>query len=359
MMKIPWQVWLTTVVVVLGLGFWQRQEIFMGFDAQKVGQAYGQSQYVLGDQAPAKIDDATLYQYAASAYFKGEDPTTINFEHPPLGKYLYGLSLWATGWVKLLNLVMLFGCLALFAKLMSHFKIKTWFQIVAVLYLGLFSGLHHHLATSLLDLQTLFWSLAFFVALLCYPETWQKYLSVGAILGAFIATKYFFPILFLYVGLLAIWTYHKKTWLKAMISLVVMGLVYLLSYGFYFSHGHSLVEFIKFEWYRFKWWTGNRTIPIGIIFQTLFLGKFPMWWIDSKAYMADGDWNLSWPILFVAHLISAVWQKKTWENLIVWLFSLGLMAVFMIGSAVYGRYLFQLMPFWLLTIGTVRYAKKL
>jgi hypothetical protein len=83
-----------------------------------------------------------------------------------------------------------------------------------------------------------------------------------------------------------------------------------------------------------------------------------MWWSDAKSYMADGDWNITWPILFVAHGLSAFWQRHKLETLIIWLFSTGLMVIFMVGSAVYGRYFFQLFPFWLLTIGSMHYAQK-
>lgn len=356
--KIPKLIWLTIAVLVLGLGFWHRTAIFAPYQAETISTAYSQSQYVLGDKSPAKIDDATLYQYAAAAYLNGEDPATINFEHPPLGKYFYGVFLRTTGWILLTNLVFLFGCLVLTAQLLAQFKVRLFFQIFSLVYLALLSGMSHHLTTSLLDLQTLFWSLAFFVVLFEAAESWLKYLRLGIVLGAFIATKYFFPIVFLYLGLLAIWSFSKKTFFKAALSLAVMAGVYLLSYGFYFSHQHSLVDFIKFEWYRFKWWTGNRTIPQFIILQTLFLGKFPMWWSDAKTYMADGDWNISWPFLFVAHLVSAVRQQRNLQTLIVWLFSTGLLVIFMVGSAVYGRYFFQLFPFWLLTIGALNYAQK-
>jgi predicted negative regulator of RcsB-dependent stress response len=82
------------ILGLTGLSTWKyRAEIFQVTNKAEVGRAYGESQYVLGDKSNQKIDDGTLYTYAAEAYFKGEDPTTINFEHPPLGKYVFGLSL--------------------------------------------------------------------------------------------------------------------------------------------------------------------------------------------------------------------------------------------------------------------------
>lgn len=218
-------------------------------------------------------------------------------------------------------------------------------------YLALGSSLEKHLPMALLDTQILIWSLSFFVVLFSQKESWLKYVLLGTTLGGLLATKYFFPIFFLYLGLASIWSFSKKTYIKFMVSLLISLSIYFGSYYEFFSHGHSLIDFIKFEWYRFKWWTGNRTIPKFIILQTILLGKFPMWWEKTQQYQFDGDWNLSWPILFIGHLIALVKQRLNLKSLIVLLYALGLLGVYLFGSAVYGRYLLQLIPFWIIIIG--------
>lgn len=352
------RIWLLIAIISFGMFYFNSSSLLKPYNADEISKAYSLSQYVLGDKSPQKISDGTLYEYAASAYFRGEDPTTINFEHPPLGKYIYGLSLWLTGKIQLVNIFFFAGSLVLFVTLLRQFKVPEYLQVVGVTYLAVFSSLGHHLSATLLDLQTLFWSLFFFVVLFYKKESWKKYFGIGIILGAFVATKYFFPIIFLYLGLFFIWAVAKKTLLKSVLSVVVMGIIYLLSYTAYFLNGHTPIDFIKFEWFRFRWWTGNRTIPKFIILQTLFLGKFPMWWEDSGKYMKDGDWNISWPILFVAHLVSLIWQKLSLMKVIILLFSFGLLFIFMFGSAVYGRYILQLIPFWLLLLGSGKYVSK-
>lgn len=327
-------------------------------DISSVGSAYSQSQYVLGDKAVQKIDDGTLYQYAAHAYLQGDDPTTINFEHPPLGKYIYGVSLWLTQRVHVGNVLVYTVCLILFARLLTHFKLPLPFSLLALIHLALASSLDQHLSSVLLDLQTLFWSLLFFVVLLTARERPIKYFWVGVSLGGFIATKYFFPIVFLYTGLVLLWAWKKKNLPKVVITGITAISIYVASYALYFYHGHSLLDFVKFEWYRFRWWTGDRTIPQFIIMSTLFLGKFPMWWESGSTYMRDNHWNITWPLLFTAHLFSSVGVSKKLETLVIWLFSIGLLAIFLFGSAVYGRYLLQLMPFWWITIGLALYARK-
>jgi predicted membrane-bound dolichyl-phosphate-mannose-protein mannosyltransferase len=344
--------WLTGLIICAAVfNAWRyRGELFQITDREANSKAYSQSQYVLGDQAVEKIDDSTLYQFAAEAYFKGEDPATINFEHPPLGKYFFGLSLWLFDRALVINVLLYVGCLVLFANLMMRLKLKTGFIFLAVAYLAFGSSLDRHLRTALLDLQILFWSLGFFNVLFWNKESWLKYGLVGLTLGLLISTKYFFPIFFLYLGLVGIWTYWHKAWLKGIFAIIVAAVIYFLIYLQFFLHGHSIIDFIRFEWYRFKWWTGNRTIPKFILLQTLFLGKFPMWWETTKKYQFDSDWNLSWPILFVTYLVALVKQKFSIEQIVVGAYAIGLMTIYLFGSAVYGRYLLQLMPFWLITI---------
>jgi len=328
-----------------------RSEIFQLSDMALLGKAYGESQYVLGDQAINKIDDATLYTYAAGAYFKGEDPTTINFEHPPLGKYVFGLSLWLFGRVLVINIILFVLVQFLFAKLLKILNFAPMFILAAVGYFALGSSLSNHLRVALLDTQILIWSLGFFIALFIKRETWQKYLLLGLMLGGLISTKYFFPIAFLYAGLVLVWAGMHRSIFKVGLSLLISLGVYLASYWQYFNHSHSILEFVKFEWYRFRWWTGNRTIPKFIILQTILFGKFPMWWETTKKYQIDGDWNISWPILFLSHLAALIKQNFLPHQIVILIYSLGLLVIYLFGSAVYGRYLLQLIPFWIIIIG--------
>ncbi|MCC6711216.1 MAG: hypothetical protein IT416_02575 [Candidatus Pacebacteria bacterium] len=345
------------LLLTLILAIIYKDKIFTSFDQTSVADLYSQSQYILGDSAINKIDDATLYQYAGVAYLRGEDPTTINFEHPPLGKYFFGLSTVITGNPLIINLLFFYGILLLLVLLMNKFSVSTPLQYLFITYFAIFSSLKNHLFTSLLDLQTLFLSLLYFVLLFSNKESWAKYLAIGLTLGLFISTKYFFPIIFLYLLTLFIWSFKKKTLIKASVASLLMLVIYLLGYVVFFTN-HNLVDFIKFEWYRFKWWTGNRTIPKFIILNTLFTGQYPAWWEKSGTMMRDGDWNISWPVLFVSYLISLFKQKYDLKKTIVLIFSLALMIIFLFGSAVYGRYLLQLIPFWLISLAGIKYAKK-
>jgi predicted membrane-bound dolichyl-phosphate-mannose-protein mannosyltransferase len=62
------------------------------FDYDLLGQKYSKSQYIVGSGSEGIGDDG-LYAFAGYYYLNGGDPSQVNFENPPLGKYLIGISI--------------------------------------------------------------------------------------------------------------------------------------------------------------------------------------------------------------------------------------------------------------------------
>ena len=83
-------IYLLILILLAATVYKNRYYLFVKLDPQKYEDKYATSQYVLGDASNYWISDSDLYVYAGYAYWLGEDPTTINFEHPPVAKYLYG-----------------------------------------------------------------------------------------------------------------------------------------------------------------------------------------------------------------------------------------------------------------------------
>ena len=104
-----------------------------------------------------------------------------------------------------------------------------------------------------------------------------------------------------------------------------------------------------FEKYRFAWWTGDRTMPKFLIFQNLFTGKYPAWW-TKNLMMKNKEWNLFVPVLFISYLGSFIFVKKEKTKIILFAYSLAVLLLYGVGSAVYLRYLTQIMPFWIVLI---------
>ena len=144
---------------------WQYHQHFIStIDIQEHAAAYSQSQYVLGEKSLAKIDDSTLYTYASVAYWQGEDPTTINFEHPPLAKYYYGLFIMLFGNPFWGSVLVFLGVLLMLDKIAAAVGMSTKARLLLVLLVGTLSLLRVHTRYTLLDLPQQFGTLLIFLS---------------------------------------------------------------------------------------------------------------------------------------------------------------------------------------------------
>ncbi len=310
---------------------------------------YANSQYVLGEASPHKIDDNEVYIYAGYTYAKGDDPTLVNFEHTPLAKYFLGFSYFLTGNSVLLNIPMYFLILLLFYILASRF-IKNKNIIYALLVLvGTQKLFYLNVSQGMLDLPNLFSTLLFFIILTGKQKNILiKYSLLGISLGIFAGTRYPFPSIILLIVPLIIWAVIKKEFKYLFLSAVGLTVTYFAMYIVYFKN-HNLSEWPKFEWYRFIWFAGNRTIPKFLIFQTIFLGKFMGWW--NSEWQKIATWNISWPLTFVGSIIATYKNKFTLPNSMILIFTFGLISFYAVASASYDRFLISIIPYWALVLG--------
>jgi len=355
-------IWLVfTIMILLLTAYINRQQVFELTNIDYYTNLYSQSQYILGDAAVQQISDGDLYVYAGYAYLNGEDPTTINFEHPPLAKYIYGLSYRLFSRAKMLNLVMYLAVLLIFVRLSSFVTDNQKVQALALIVFSSLALVRSQPALSLLDMPLLISIMSLFVLLF---RGWQKislkYLCLGVCLGFIASIKYPFPSMFLPVGIVVIHSWFKKE-LKYF-GLVIPGLlgIYLLSYLMFFLHDHSFIDFINFEKYRFSWWVGGRTAPKWLILSSLIFGQYKAWWQDGLTISSPQWWQVWLPVLFFTGTLAWIRLMVTrFTQLIdkspheVNIFILGLymsgqLLMYGYGAASDVRYLLQLVPFWIL-----------
>jgi len=316
---------------------------------QYYADLYANSQYVLGEASPHKIDDNEVYIYAGYTYARSDDPTLVNFEHTPLAKYLLGFSYFLTGNSILLNIPMYFFILFLFYILASRFiKNKNIIYGLLVLF-GSQKLFYFNVSQGMLDLPNLFSTLLFFVILTSKQKNILiKYSLLGISLGIFAGTRYPFPSIILLIAPLIIWAFIKKELKYLLFSFIGLAGTYFSMYIMYFKN-HSLSEWPKFEWYRFIFFAGNRSMPKFLIFQTIFLGKFKAWWSDGWQYIAT--WTILWPIAFIGSIIATYKNKFTLSNSMILIFTFGLISFYAIAAASYDRFLISIIPYWALVLG--------
>ncbi len=343
-------VFILVLLVLLLLPIVKYGEVFLNtIDIQEYADKYSASQYILGEKAPAKISDSGLYVYAGYAYWQGEDPTTINFEHPPLAKYGIGLfhRLFANPYW--FSLCVYAGVLILFYGLACLVVQNSKLQVAAVICLGLFSLFQVHTRYALLDLPLLFGYLLFFYGLLANLKYWKRVAAVGLGLGIALTVKYPIPMTALLFVYLLFDSWKRKQWLDPIIgSMIAIG-VYFLSYISYFMQGHNILDWLAFEKYRFSWFLGKTDARRFLIFQTLFTGRFRTWW-DEQQFEATQYWSLAWPLVFVGSVAAFVKSliNKHYRVLVLLSFSFLQLLIYGLGAAASDRFFITLLPFWLL-----------
>src|SRR3989344_7914894 len=81
-------------VIVLRMAFIFLRTPSVSIDHERLRVDWLHSQYNLGKgyEFFGNMSDEDLRAFAALEYISGKDPLLVNFEDPPLGKYLIGLS---------------------------------------------------------------------------------------------------------------------------------------------------------------------------------------------------------------------------------------------------------------------------
>jgi predicted membrane-bound dolichyl-phosphate-mannose-protein mannosyltransferase len=195
---------------------------------------------------PARFTDDMLYAYAGWTYVHGLSPDQLNFEHPPLAKYLIGVS-------ELLfhdpvTLGIIFAAVTLvIVYLISSRLMPRYFVLVPVWFLGFDRLFIYMSALSLLDIYvTSFVAASVLLFFVFRHSKWLPIVS-GLSIGLAVASKwpavFVIPALFAYVAL-----ERDMTGLRSLVlSLPIAALAYVSTYGVFFLQGHSLMDFIALQ----------------------------------------------------------------------------------------------------------------
>lgn len=322
------------IVVYIGiLVVVNRSVLFTRYDTEAAAQEYNNSKYVLGEKGQPMSDD-TVYAFAGYAYMSGVPPTQINFEHPPFVKYLYGAAIrWfgSPSWVVMASLALVAVC---FVKL-AHELYGTRVGIVVALGAYLANSLAYGFSTkTLLDMPLAALQIASVVCYLLFMKKSSRGRAVkwGVVAGLSLSAKYPVPITILLQMLLLGFALMRTKRLKEIMGVgAVMVATYLATYAPFFMAGNSLLDFIKFEYWRFHWFLGKTDAPKGLIFQTLFFGRHRAWWNGQQVVYEK--FSVLWPASAVAFIWAwarvrgvakhPLFPYMMWATLALFLYALG------------------------------------
>lgn len=142
-----------------------------------------------------------------------------------------------------------------------------------------------------------------------------------------------------------VWLVHKKVPIKILAtSVFAAAATYLVGYTSFFLHGNSLIDWVRFEWWRVQWYMGKTDNPSFMLFKTLFTGTYPAWWSDEPKDIVVAYWNISWPLITLAFGTSALFVSKTFSAVKIYLYW-AFLALFILSLKVAeDRYLIPLLP---------------
>ncbi len=321
------------------------------FDNQKMADLFTHSQFAPNPQDHLLIiRDEDLYAYAGWYYLKTGVLDKVNIEHPPLGKYFIGLSIFL---FNNQNVGQIFWSLTFLILLYILAQKYLQNKVLAILVVLLSSQeilFEEQLGKSLLDLP-----LAVFLLLLFLTQTYYKRISnhallSGLCLGAIASIKYPLIAAIAWVTL-AVYGYFKKEknrLNKFMVITVTAGLVFLLTYLPFFLKNPTPISFITLQTKALKLWLSNvPEYPKFQVFNVLFFDRWLSWW-GNKGYIKTGYWNILWPIstaIFFLELIKIRLKKNLLINLWCLFYLLGTSF-----KLFFPRYLLLLLPFLYLNL---------
>jgi hypothetical protein len=304
--------------------FFNRQMFFDHKTFAQLEDLYARSQYVLGDAKQVILGDGDVYTYAGARYVQGESVTSINFEHPPLAKYLYGLSYSIAGIQNWMLVPMIVLTPLLMWLLSSQLFANRWFRWLSIALLLTHTAYISNSTQTMLDFPAMFFLLVSQVVFLKLNA--QPSLRWGALFGLTIGLtwlmKYPFPLVIILHATNLFWLGYKKINLKIIGAAVIAAvLVYLLGYGSFFAQGNNLIDWLRFEWWRVQWYMGKTDNPSFYLLRTIFLGKYPAWWSENPHMIQVASWNIGWPIitiLFSSSLVLLHRQKSEVKIYLYW-----------------------------------------
>lgn len=338
------RIFIIALIIRIIFLFWTNLSLYTTpFDTDAVEEKYFTSSYILGDKADHTLSDADLYVVEGNMLInQGKDLEKLTPGHPPLGKYIIGLS------QKIFNNPFVFQYVSFTLVLLLVFLLSN--SPVLTLLLSFEPLLVSQIDKTLLDTHLLVFQLSAIWLFLKYiKQEKPKFiypLLISLFFGLSFATK-FFPVSFPLAISMVLFTIASgdfKKFIQLTLSLPLAGLAFLFGHITYFSHHPSLILFFKYIRYQINWWAGSPQTASFSIFRIIFTNKWSTWW--GEGIIKVKEWWLGWPIFTSLALVS--YQTKfLYLYLIVSLLFLSFQAVF-------PRHLISIMPIiYLLAYGTI------
>jgi len=303
------------LILTFGSFFYQVYSYRFGYlkkyDPKISEERYSYSQFNrVGNQIRYILEDDEVYSWAGYSYLKSPDPTIVNFEHPPLGKILIGLSIKIFGNEKIIQILWAVLFLVVLYKLsLSVIQNKTLalVPLIIMLWDPLFRD---QLRLSLLDLPQVFFMLWAIYLVIKKNINRRDLLLIGLCLGAVVSIKFFASGIIFGAFIYLVLTSIRKVKIKQLILPTLIAIsIYLISYLGYFLSGHGILDFVMVHFYVLRFYKDFiPSYPPFEIWRIIMIGEWRVWFGNTEFIKAPAWW-IGWPIGVIATIFVIFYKK--------------------------------------------------
>lgn len=316
-------------------------------------KAYYSSQYVKKVN-PGIIPDNTFESFVGGAFIKGENPIHIVHEHPPLGRYIIGLSILifdnSTTIILPLTLITLIG-LYLISKSILINPLISLIPVIIFANEPLFLSKFQY-APLLEPIQMTFIVLAlYFFINGVIKDHYGRYFILSSIALGFVISIRFFILGAALVTSMFLFLFLKKQFnrrfLIFILSLPLSLVILILSYTKTIQEGYSIFQVFSIQKYIF-FYHKSKLANYFSFWDLIMFNRWHTWWGDRRIIF-DPEWFFIWPISIVisyGHILLGILKKIRFSDseIVISLWILCYCILLSIGFST-TRYFFALTPF--------------
>lgn len=320
---------------------------------EKLRQAYYSSQYVKKIN-PGIMPDGTFEAFVGGAFIRGVNPILIVHEHPPLGRYIIGLSIILfdnPSTIILPSLLLSIFGIFLIARLSLRSSVLSIIPVAVfaneLLFLSKFQF------TPLIEsvqLPFIIFSLYFFIKGVIEKNYSRYFILSSIMLGFVISIRFFILGAALAFSMCLYFILRRKIDKKVIIFLLSLPLslvVLIASYTKTIQEGYSIIQVFGIQKYIF-FYHKSKLISFFSFWDLIMFNRWHTWWGDRRI-LNDYQWIMFWPISMILNgiylILAMIGKIKPNEpEKIIFLWIISYCALLSVGNST-TRYFLPLVPF--------------
>lgn len=316
-------------------------------------KAYYSSQYV-NKINPGIMPDNTFEAFAGGAFIRGVNPILIVHEHPPLGRYIIGLSIILFDNPNTIILpLLLFSIFGIFliARLSLHNIILSIIPVAIFTNEPLFlSKFEYAPLIESVQLPFIIFSLYFFIKGIIEKNYSRYFILSSMMLGFVISIRFFILGAALAFSMCLYFILRRKIDKKVIIFLLSLPLslvVLIASYTKTIQEGYSIIQVFGIQKYIF-FYHKSKLISFFSFWDLIMFNRWHTWWGDRRI-LNDYQWIVFWPISMILNGIYLILTMISKTRLnepekIIFLWIISYCALLSVGEST-TRYFLPLVPF--------------